>query len=146
MPGETREPSTPGPDPQPAGGEPDPASDSVSRKSLPPIPAEPSFRLNRPNINGPPPQAWHGLPPEVRGQLLGKMLDNSDRAEERKFQFAVSVSKRKRERALVGGFAATAGLGLCGYLASHGMNAEVTAVVVFLSTIIGVAIGNRIGP
>ena len=132
MPDEIRELSTPGPDTQPGGGEPDPASDSV-------------VRLNQLNINGPPPQPWHGLPPPVRGQLLGQMLDNSDRAEERKFQFAMSVSNRRREGALVGGFAATAGLGLCGYLASLGMNTEATALLVLVSTIIGVAIGNRIG-
>ena len=148
MPDETRKLSAPGPDPHSAADEPHPTSDSDSGKLLPPTPKEArasSVSLSQLNINVPPPQVWHGLPAQVRGQLLGKIIDNADRVEERKFQFAMAVSKRRREGAWVGGSVAVVGLGLCGYLASLGMNTEVTALVVFLATIIGVAIGNRIG-
>ena len=92
--------------------------------SLPSPSTQTTFQFNQLNVQTIPQTVLERLSPEQIAELLSSYLSQSDRLDQRRFEYAMEDAKRKSDQAkrntFVGGGVAIAGFSLVSYLAHSG--------------------------
>ena len=107
------------------------------------------FQFNQQvNIQRIPPKVWDRLSAEQIVDLSKTIIDQVEKMDGRQFELAMeqtkSASATNRWSMCVGGLVAIIGIGVAGYLATHGNGIVAGILATFLATILAVIVGSRL--
>lgn len=94
-----------------------------------------------------PPSAWDRLTAEQIMDISKAIIKQADAADQRQYDYAMEDIRRssagKRMAVVCGSLVTAAGYGIAGYLAAHGQSLVAACIVLPITTVLAVIVGNR---